>query len=215
MKNLILSIILSVLCVNLFSIESIRLFDPIWFSYEKKADGSRSNVLSVVNEGQFISHVVNSDKPAVVSVFIGGDKQTPFLRNDFQKVSDSFKGRISFVSMEYAQNKETVQSVLSGLHQRGLLKTSKISLPLLLFFKQKGVLVQLHAGGAFSEKLLINMIKQSILEKPGDGETSPSFKHPTFFDKLKRWFVGMRDVSKEVGAYQQSKRWKQRKRFGI
>ena len=192
------------------------LFSELSVEHEKEVDGSYGRVLSLVGAGQFYQKVLRSKKPVVVKVFAKNGADSSL----YHQVAKGFKGRVDFVSMDVARNKNTIRAIMAQL------RIVQVNLPLFLFFRNRTLLLP-PANGVSSEQALTTVIEQRFFSQKqtfvGDemvehlevsrlpGQEDSTFeKLKQISDKLERSLSGLQDVSKEVQVYKYSKRWRQR-----
>lgn len=107
-------------------------------SFEKRPDGSKTNVLSISGPEHFEQYVIEPSlvKPVVVMMQSDLDSDNKSMKEVFQAIADTFADRVICVSMKiFAQNEGVLENydILVGLMKR--YNITKLELPFFLFFK--------------------------------------------------------------------------------
>lgn len=185
--------------------------------FEKKSDGTDSDVVRVNNLSEFLALCVNKIKPVFVRIF-SDEKQ---YKEIFQQVANKFKDKAFFVSLDSFKNLSLIQVFLVVLKAKGInLPDGVDSYPMFLFCDKDFVLLQ-NNSVAFQKdalKLLAvryvegaetlsrmvqkafslqgqksNVWAQNEIQNASKTETKSeksvkSDKNANFWKKLKNWF---------------------------
>lgn len=216
------------------------LFSDLLMQHEKKTDGTASRVKIIEGPTQFYREVLENKKPVVVKVFSQGSGF--FVHSMYHHVAESFQGKISFVSMDISQNEEIIRAIMMRLRLLQvnlpiflLFKNRTLVLPLVTGVTSGDTLINIIKRQFFAQEeqseqdassslaIKPGHIKSDIvLDKPKDAvkerekektDESTWDKLKEIGEKIKKSLFGLQDLSKEVSAYRNSRRWKHRRNF--
>ena len=227
--RLVLLFILLVCSVSAYQPKELLFSTKKFFENEKRASGSESRVVTVKGARQFSSYVLKSSLPVVVKVLAPQKQMVDFEQENYQKVADSYKGSVSFVSMNFIDNEDVIKFLMMKI------RISKIAFPFYLFFKNGAMLLPL-VSGVIEKDRLESMVKERFnfidmkksLKKNVNGFSSKEEKKKDKFaelerrdwnfgenwsDKLKKMILGFRALSHEAKSYRLHERWVRNKEY--
>jgi hypothetical protein len=126
--------------------------------YQEKEDGKESNVEVIIGKQNFVSRVLQSSTPAVVTIGTKSGEFTEKLSAICQELADDIKlkSQIRFGYMDITKNTDIISSIGSKL------KLKKIELPLVLFIKNGQIILPIISG-FISKPDLLQRIRRSLL----------------------------------------------------
>jgi hypothetical protein len=120
-------------------------------AFEKRSDGSPSNVMSINGKQAFVQGLVTASmhKPVVIFVHSTASADSQKMKPIFQEVADMFKGQVVFASLDLLAKYDNVMEndqILTQIMQNE--NISRLELPLFLFLKDASLYTPAHLAPA-------------------------------------------------------------------
>jgi len=224
-KVLFILLFMQFFCMHAYVVQEY-LFDYLVVSDGRRFESGGGHVITVRDSNSFYRDVVQNVQPTVVKVVAGVENSN--LQSIYHEVAEDFWGRVSFVSVSIADVVDIIRMIMVRL---GI---EQITLPLFLFFKQGTLILPIVTGYVTKESLTSHIEKRffSLLvsdsfrsgpslclketgrqSKEKKRELSTWKKLEDLGEKIRKWLFSLGDVSREIKAYQYSRKWKKQKKF--
>jgi hypothetical protein len=144
--------------------------------YEKRSDGTISNVLYLNGRDAFLQYVLSSSyqKPVVVMVQSAVSLDSKKMKEVFHAVADEYKDAVVFVTIDLLarhdglnQNYEIISSIMNSQN------VNRIELPVMLFFKNAQLYTPQHLPtailqGFYTKENLIKFVHDKYFPQKQD-----------------------------------------------